>query len=477
MTDTDLKAPTGTLIDGSWHDAGTPFAVLDKYSGEVIAHCPETPRELVTEAVASLAGRPGTSLLTPRERAAVLHRAGALLDERRQLFIDLLEAEVGFPAGDIAGEIDRTLGTLELCAEEATRIVGETAIFNAPGQESRLGFTLRLPVGIVCAITPFNSPLNLVVHKVGPAIAAGNAVVVKPSPYTPISAALLCQTFLDAGLPPSLLALVNGPGSAVGEALLAEQAIGFYTFTGSTAVGKAVQRGAGLRPTQLELGSIASTIVCADADLDRALPRIANAAFRKAGQVCTSVQRLYVQEAVVDDVRERLVAAARALRAGDPRDPDVRVGPLISEDTALRVESWVAAAADAGADVLCGGRREGSVYEPTVLAGVADGMEVMDHEIFGPVTCLLPFGELDEAIAGANSTPFGLSAGIFSRDTDQLLHAARGLRFGAVHLNESSSHRADSMPFGGLKDSGHGHEGPAYAVRNMTEERLVTLNP
>jgi succinate-semialdehyde dehydrogenase / glutarate-semialdehyde dehydrogenase len=471
------STPAGTLIDGEWSDAGSTFPVLDKYTGDVVAQCPETPVGLVDDAVASLVRGSETAVLTPLERAAVLRRTAVLINERRGQFRELIVAEAGFTLNDVEGEIDRSLITLELCAEEATRLVGDTAVFAAPGQESRLGFTIRVPLGVICAISPFNSPLNLVIHKVGPALAAGNAVIVKPSGFTPLSAALLCQTLLDAGLPPSLLALVNGTGAEVGQALLAQSDIAFYTFTGSTAVGREVQRGAGLRRTQLELGSIASTIVCADGNLDKAIPLIANAGFRKAGQVCTSIQRLYVEEPVFDEVTERLVAAAEGLRAGDPRDPEVKIGPLISEAAAERVEEWVAEASAAGARVLAGGRRDRSVYQPTVLHGAREGMKVMDCEIFGPVLSVLPFRDLDEAIAGANGTEFGLSVGFFSQDIDRALRAATSLRFGSVHLNQASSYRADSMPFGGVKSSGIGHEGPFYAVRNMSEERLVTFNP
>ena len=469
--------PLGALVDGRWTGEGEPFPVLDKYRGAVLAELPETPAETVSGAVAGLVRASDGELLPPAGRAAVLRHAAALLEERRPWFADLMIAEVGFTSADVAAEIDRAVVTLGLCAEEATRLTGQTVAFGAsPGQHRRWGFTVRVPVGVVCAITPFNSPLNTVLHKVGPALAGGNAVVLKPSAHTPLTATLLCQTLLDAGLPPELLALVHGPGAGVGELLLAEQAISFYAFTGSTDAGRAIARGAGLRRTQLELGSIASTIVCADADLDRAIPRIANAAFRKAGQVCTSVQRLYVESGVVDDVTERLAAAASALPAGDPRDPATRVGPMISTAAAERVSSWLAEAAAAGA-VVVGGEREGPVVEPAVVRGARRGMRVVDHEVFGPVVSVLPVDDLDEAVTGANDTPFGLAAGVFTQDIDRALAAASRLRFGAVHLNETSSSRADAMPFGGVKDSGHGKEGPAYAIREMTDERLVTLNP
>jgi succinate-semialdehyde dehydrogenase/glutarate-semialdehyde dehydrogenase len=470
--------PLGALVEGRWSGEGEPFPVLDKYYGTVLAEVPETPPAAVSAAVAGLARASAGEPLPPAARAAVLRRAAELLEERREWFADLMIAEVGFTAADVAAEIDRAVVTLGLCAEEATRLTGQTVAFGAsPGQHRRWGFTLRVPVGVVCAITPFNSPLNTVLHKVGPALAGGNAVVLKPSAHTPLTAALLCQTLLDAGLLPELLALVHGPGSRVGELLLAEPTISFYAFTGSTDAGRAIARGAGLRRTQLELGSIASTIVCADADLDRAIPRIANAAFRKAGQVCTSVQRLYVESGVVDDVTERLGAAADAMLTGDPRDPATRVGPMISTAAAERVSSWLAEAVAAGAALARGGEREGPVLEPTVVRDARRGLRVVDHEVFGPVVSVLPVDDLDEAVTGANDTPFGLAAGVFTQDIDRALAAASRLRFGAVHLNETSSSRADAMPFGGVKDSGHGKEGPAYAIREMTEERLITLNP
>jgi len=329
---------------------------------------------------------------------------------------------------------------------------------------------------VVCAITPFNSPLNTVIHKIGPALAAGNAVVLKPSVLAPLSSALLCEALLEAGLPPELIMLVHGD-EPVGQALLEEPAIAFYAFTGSTRVGRLIQAGAGLRRTQLELGSIASVIVCADADLERAAPKIANASFRKAGQVCTSVQRLYVQRSVVEPLTELVARAAQAMPAGDPREPQTRVGPLVSARAAQRVHAWVHEACAAGALAVTGGTRQRNVLAPTVLAGVRRDMKVVDQEIFGPVLSILPFDTLDEAIAGANDSPYGLASGIFTRDIDTAFRAVRRLRFGAVHINETSSSRADAMPFGGVKDSGFGHEGPGHAIREMTEQRLVTYTP
>jgi succinate-semialdehyde dehydrogenase/glutarate-semialdehyde dehydrogenase len=474
-----LRLPSlASLVDGKPVVGTSEFEVREKFTQESIARLSEASREQVAEAVQIARRAFEKGAPPPHERAKILRRTGELLDRERTRFAELIIAETGFTGPDANLEIDRSIVTLQLAAEEATRLVGEMVPFGAsPGQQDRVGFTLRVPVGVVCAITPFNSPLNTVLHKVTPALAAGNAVLLKPSNLTPLTSALLCEMLLEAELPPALLVLLHGSGDTVGRYLLEEQAIAFYSFTGSTRVGKIVQQAAGLRRTQLELGSIASTIVCADADLDRAAPKIANAAFRKAGQVCTSVQRLYVQRAVLDEVTARVAAQARKLPAGNPWKVETRIGPMITEASAARAVEWVAEAAAGQARILTGGGRSGAVMEPTLLADLRPGMRVIDQEIFAPVLSILPFNELAEAVAGANDTPYGLSAGIFTRNINAAMQAAKALRFGGVHINEASSARGDAMPFGGVKESGFGREGPHYAIREVTEERLVTINP
>ena len=467
-----------SLAGGRWLDTEREFAVFDKFTQQPLANVAETSQHQVSDAVRLTYAAFTKGAPPPHERAKILRRTADLIEAARTRFAELMVAETGFTVADAAGEIDRALVTLNLSAEEATRLVGETVPFGAsPGQQDRIGFTIRVPVGIVCAITPFNSPLNTVLHKIAPALAAGNAVILKPSHLTPLTAALLCETFLEAGLPAGLLALLHGAGDSVGGFLLEEQAIAFYTFTGSTRVGKIIQKGAGLRRTQLELGSIASTIVCADANLDRAAPKIANAAFRKAGQVCTSVQRLYVHRGIADVMSERVVDEAGKMPAGDPRKPEIRVGPMISEAAAVRASTWIDEATQRQARVITGGQRSEAVLQPTVIVNARSGMRVVDEEIFAPVVSILTFDELSEAIIHANNTPYGLAAGIFTSDINRATQAAKALRFGAVHINETSSSRGDAMPFGGVKDSGFGHEGPKYAIREVTEERLITINP
>ncbi|MGX7678635.1 aldehyde dehydrogenase family protein [Jatrophihabitans sp. DSM 45814] len=465
---------TGTLIAGVWH-RGETFAVDDPFTGETIAQFPAVTPELLDRAVEVAAA---ADSIPPATRSDILRRAADLLEERRADFVVLLGLEVGFPPSDSHKEIDRSQVTLRLCAEEALRLTGEPVAFgSSPGHESRIGATRRFPLGVVCAITPFNSPLNVVIHKIGPALAGGNAVVLKPSPLAPMTPALLAQTLLDAGLPPALLAVVNGADDSAGRALLADPRIAFYAFTGSTAVGRLVAAGAGIRRSQLELGSIASTIVCESADLSKALPKIATAAFRKAGQVCTSTQRLYVHRSRYEETVGGLVELANSIVSGDPFDPSVTLGPLITTAATDRVMKSIEDAIGSGGQLLAGGQREGSVIRPTVLADVTPNQSALCAEMFGPVVSAIPFDDLEDAVAGANATDFGLSCGVFAEDLGSVRAAMDSLRFGAVHLNEASSARADEMPFGGVKASGRGFEGPRWAIREMTEERLHTWTP
>jgi succinate-semialdehyde dehydrogenase/glutarate-semialdehyde dehydrogenase len=385
--------------------------------------------------------------------------------------------DTGFPVSDAATEVTRAKETLLLSGEEAKRLTGHTVPLNAaPSAPDRLGFTMRRPVGVVAAITPFNSPLNTVLHKVAPALAAGNGVVLKPSLYTSLTADLLLRLLLDAGLPEGLIAVLYGDGADVGQWLLEDEVPSYYAFTGSTAVGLRIRQTIGVRRAQLELGSLASTVVCADANVAAAARLCANAGFRKAGQVCTSVQRLYVHESVAPEFSERLADELQKRPVGDPRDKATFVGPVISARDAERVTAWVDEAVSSGARVVYGGGRDDRVVRPTVLADVRDDMRVFATEVFGPVVSLRPFTDLNDALASVNATPYGLAAGIFTASIDSALRAAATLRVGTVHINETSSARVDLMPFGGVKASGEGHEGPAYAIRDMTEERLITIS-
>ena len=455
--------------------SGPSTVVRDKFSGEVIAEGATAGTEQIEEMIATAhaafrAGAPG-----PAERGAILTRAAEILAAEADQVAEVITAESGFTGKDAAGEVRRCLETLRLSAEEARNLAGDVIpIEGAPGQSGRFAFTMRVPLGVVLAITPFNSPLNTVAHKLAPAIAAGNAVIVKPATATPLTTLVLADILIRAGLPKGLLSVLVADGPAV-TPVVEDERIRFIAFTGSTQVGRTIQSSAGLRQTQMELGSIAFTVLCEDADLDRAIPRIVGASFRKAGQVCTSVQIALIHRSRFDEARDGLVAAAKAVKFGDPREADVLTGPLISEREALRVESWIDEALEAGATRLVGGPRVGSVVPPTVLTDLKPGMKVRSREIFGPVLCLVPFDSEEEAIDAVNATPYGLATGIFTKNLESAFRFARKLEVGGVHINETSSSRVDLMPYGGSKDSGFGREGPHYAVREMTEERIVTI--
>ncbi|MGH2753578.1 MAG: aldehyde dehydrogenase family protein, partial [Actinomycetota bacterium] len=417
------------LIDGRWEQGASSVEVRDRFDGELTAQVAHASAEQVQRAVGAAysAGEP----LNPHDRAAVLARASALVEERRAALVDLIIRDTGFTISDAETEVKRTIQTLQISSEESKRIQGHMVpVDGAPGVRGRLGFTIRVPVGVVCAITPFNSPLNTVAHKIGPAIAAGNSVVLKPAGVTPLSATALCEILLDAGLPTGFLQLVHGGGSTIGPLLLEDERISFYTFTGSTEVGEEILRTVGLRRTQLELGAISPTIVCADADVSRAVPKIVQGAFRKAGQVCTSVQRLLVEEPIMDDLMNALVLATQELVAGDPRDPSTTVGPVISEREADRVERWVTDAVAEGAEMLVGGERNGDVISPTILRGPRSDSKVVCEEIFGPVITTEPVPSIEQAIAIVNDGPYGLAAGLFTNDLSRALRSASSLHMG-----------------------------------------------
>jgi succinate-semialdehyde dehydrogenase / glutarate-semialdehyde dehydrogenase len=465
------------LIGGQWVGGEPTTPVVDKFSGALIGEMDRASREDVARAVTA-AGRSFESVtLEPYDRYRILLRVADLIEARREDFIRLIVAEAGFPVADAANEVTRAVQTFIISAEEGKRLTGEVVpIQSAPGQAHRLAFSIRVPRGVVCGITSFNSPLNMVAHKVAPAIGSGNTVVLKPSQATPLSAAMLFELLLEAELPPGHANLVLGPGEEIGRWLVENPDIRFFSFTGSTEVGKQLQRTAGLRPIALELGSVAGSIVCDDADLQRAATRVAHSAFRRAGQACTSTQKLFVDTRVHDRFVPLFIDATRQLAVGDPHDPSTAIGPMISEKDAVRAESWVQEAIADGARLLEGGRRQGPLLYPTILTDITPRMRVGCEEVFAPVVSIVPFTSIDAAIDELNAMPFGLATGIFTRDVMRAMNAARRLHVGIVHINEPSSSRVDLMPFGGVKDSGLGREGPKYAMQEMTEERLITLS-
>jgi acyl-CoA reductase-like NAD-dependent aldehyde dehydrogenase len=467
---------TGLLIDGKWEPAGTGLEVLDKYTRQPFAVVARAAPADVDRAVASAASA-ARKPLAPARRQAILGEAAGLLEARADEICALYVAETGFTPADAATELTRAVATLRLSADEAVRIAGEEIpVAATPGSEGRLAFTIRVPVGVVAAITPFNAPLNTVAHKVAPALAAGNAVVLKPAEQTPLCSVALAQVLLDAGLPPGFLQLVCGPGETTGAALVADRRVRFFTFTGSAAVGLAVKQNSGIAKTHLELGSNSASIVASDADLGLVADLVTRAGYRKAGQVCTSVQRLIADASVIDELAGLLAKRVSELRAGDPRDAGVQVGPMIAPAEAERAESWIRQAATGGATVLAGGDRDGPVLVPALLRDPPPDSRIMTDEIFAPVVALVAAAGFDEAIDMINVGDYGLQAGVFTQDIDRAFHAARQLRVGGVMINDTSSYHADAMPYGGVKNSGYGLEGPRYAVQDMTDPRIIVLN-
>lgn len=465
------------LIAGEWTKGIGSKPLFDKYTGEIIADVAMADQSMVSRAATALDVAWLKGPLPPAERAVKLTKAAEILSSRRQDVVETIVAESGFTYSDAEGEATRAEQTLIASADEARSLSGDMVpLSGAPGQENRIGFTIRVPLGVVCAITPFNSPLNTVTHKVAPALAAGNAVLLKPASATPLTAQLLVEILFEAGFPKDFIAIVNGPGGRMGDWLAAEDKLRFFTFTGSTAVGAKIHAAAGLRRTQMELGSIAATILNDDADIELALPKVVRAGFRKAGQVCTSIQRLYIHEDILDAVLPRYLDAVSGLKCGDPHEKDTLVGPMIAESEAVRAHSWIEEAREQGAEILVGGTRKGSLLAPTVLANVSTEMRVMKDEIFAPVVCIRPFAELASVYDEINSTPYGLATGIFTESVNTGFEAVRQLNVGGVHINETCSSRVDLMPYGGVKDSGFGREGPHYAIRELTEERLVTIS-
>lgn len=466
------------LLGGDWC-AGQSGAqqVFDKFTLAPIASLPASSPDQIDQMIALAHHCFEADALTPFDRGEILDRVADDIAMRAAEFAEVMQAETGFTTSDCRGEIARTVQTYRLSAEEARRLVGDVIpIGGASGQGARTAFTMRVPLGAVLAVTPFNAPMNTPAHKIGPAIAAGNTVVLKPASQTPRSACMIAQAFLDAGLPPGYLQVFHGGAAAVTHAL-ADARIRYIAFTGSTEVGAKIQAQAGLRRTQMELGSIAFTLLHADADLDRALPKLIGAGYRKAGQVCTSVQIVLAHDSIAAKVGERLAERVGALPHGDPAQDGCVTGPLISLHDAERVEGWITEAVAQGATLLAGGKRQGAVVAPTLLSGVTPAMQVGCREIFGPVICIETYKDMDEAIARVNATPYGLATGLYTNRIDHAFAAAKRLRVGGVHINETSSSRVDMMPYGGSKDSGFGREGPAYAIHEMTEERVISFTP
>jgi acyl-CoA reductase-like NAD-dependent aldehyde dehydrogenase len=454
------------------------LTVIDKFTGERIGAVPWADASLVDRAVRTAHDAFATWRNAPaHERARVLRRAAELIEERRDTFTRTIAQEAGKAWKHASGEVSRSVETFTFAAEEAKRLHGETIPMDASAAgEGRVGFYIRTPLGVVAAITPFNFPLNLVAHKVGPALAAGNTIVVKPAEETPLTAVLMAQAFADAGLPEGVLTLVHGDGPTTGEALVTHPLPAKVSFTGSPPVGRRIMQVAGLKRVTLELGNNSGTIVEPDADLSRAIPRCVMSAFANAGQVCISLQRLYVHESIAREFLAEFVRQTEALVVGNPLDPKTDVGPLVSDEAAERAEAWIREAVAEGARLETGGRREGRLLWPTVLTGTRPEMAVMCKEAFAPLVSVVTYRDFDEALRLLDDSPYGLQAGVYTRDLRKAFEAVRRLDVGGVMINDTSIFRVDHMPYGGNRMSGIGREGVRFAVEEMTNLRMVAIN-
>ena len=472
MTDRPL------LLGGEWRTTARTREVRSPYNSELLANFSVASEPEVEEALAAAARAAAELRGLPRHLLAESLRSIADgIRARAEEFARTIALEAGKPIKTARAEVGRAVMTFTYASEEARRFAGE--VVPVDGQETgagRTGWTERFPRGVVFGITPFNFPLNLVAHKVAPALGSRNAIVVKPSPRTPLTALLLGEVFLEAGLPRAALQVVPMEVETI-DLVLGDERVGMISFTGSAEVGWLLRERAARKAVALELGGNAPVIVDETADVSYAAERTAAAAFAYAGQVCISAQRVLVQESVAEEFTGLFVERATRLRAGDPLDEATELSNMIDEAAARRAEGWINEAVGAGARVLCGGRREGSQLEATVLTDVHSEMRVCSEEVFAPVATLQTFGDFGEALAEANATRYGLQAGVFTRETSRALRAFRGLDFGGVIVNDSPAFRVDNMPYGGVKLSGAGREGVRYAMEEMTEPRLIVIDP
>ena len=466
------------LLAGQWLDRDETIEVRDPFDGSLVDTVPSaTTADVETALAAAHAARDTARRLSTYERCAILTRAAAIVRDHLEDFARTIAREGSKTIREARKEASRTVNTLTVSAEEAKRLTGETIPFDSfPGGEQRRGHFERVPVGVILAITPFNDPLNLVAHKLGPAIAGGNAVVLKPATVTPLSALKLTEALLEAGLPTDVLQTVTGHGAALGDALVADPRVRMISFTGGLEAGRHITTRAGLKKIGMELGSNSPVVVWKDADLEWAAETCVSGAFWAAGQNCIGVQRIYIQREVYGRFRELFVARTEAYRIGDKMNDATDMGPMITEAEAERVERWVAEAVAAGATVLAGGARTGTLVEPTVLEGVPKHATIHHEEVFGPTVNLYPYDELDEAIREANSVDYGLHAAGFARDVEVCHRLIEGLDAGSVLINDSTDYRLDSMPFGGIKGSGLGREGVRFSLQEMTEPKVVCFN-
>ena len=466
------------LLGGNWVDRADKIEVLNPFDGSVVDTVPHSSLADVEEALAAaVRGARVMRDLTGYQRYEILMKVADLMRERADDLARTITLEEGKILAEAQIEATRAREIIVLSAEEAKRLSGEVIpLDGAPGVNGKLGFTLRVPCGVVVGISPFNFPLHLVCHKVGPAIAAGNACIIKPATDTPLSALKLIELFVEAGAPPEAVQCLTGPGSSLGNALCSDPRVRKITFTGSRDIGERICKVAGLKRVTMELGSNAPLIVMPDADPKRVAAAAAMSGFSNAGQVCISTQRVIAHSDIYGDLLDAMTDVTAAISTGNPLEKATGMGPMIREEDSERVASWVSEATSEGARVLAGGARNGQLFQPTLVADVRPEMRISYDEIFGPVVAVSQAPDIDTAIELANDTKYGLSAAIFTQNLEWAMKFVRKCESGNIHVNWGTQWRADLMPYGGLKDSGMGKEGPKYAVQEMTETKMAVFH-
>ena len=466
------------LIAGNWIDKPQKIDVRNPFDNSLVDTVPRGTAEDIQKAVESaVKGYQINKHLPVHKRVTILNETAAYVQKNFEDFARTIATEGSKTIREARKEVSRCINTISLSAEEARRIVGETIPFDSvPGSENRVGYYYRFPIGVIAAITPFNDPLNLVAHKLGPAIAGGNAVVLKPATVTPLSALKLAEAFMKSGLPDHILNVVTGSGSEIGEALVSDPRVRMITFTGGVEAGLEITKKAGLKKIGMELGSNSPVIVLEDANLQKAVDSCVSGAFWAVGQNCIGVQRIYIQEKIYNAFETAFVRKTRQIKVGYQLDETTGMGPMITETEAKRVETWIRDAVDKNAKLLTGGHRKGTIVEPTVLADVPPEAKIDSQEIFGPVVALYPIKSLDEGIEKANKVNYGLHGAIFTRDLNKAHKAIRELDVGGIMINDSTDYRIDAMPFGGVKHSGLGREGIKFSLMEMTEPKVVCFN-
>lgn len=466
------------IIGGKWVDKKEKIDVVNPYDGKVVDTVPRGTAADVAEAVTiAQKGYEINRFLPVHKRISILKKTAELMQDRYDDLARTIATEGSKTIKEARKEVGRAINTITISAEEARRINGETIPFDsAVGSENRLGYYYRFPIGIIAAITPFNDPLNLVAHKLGPAVAGGNAVVLKPATVTPLSGLKLAECMLDAGLPGEIISVVTGHGSEIGDALVSDPRVRMISFTGGVEAGERIVKMAGLKKIGMELGSNSPVVVMDDCKIPEAVESCVSGAFWAVGQNCIGVQRIYIHKAIYEEFRNRFVERTKRYKTGYQLDEDTDMGPMITEADAVRTLAWVDEAVSGGAKVLTGGTRNGTLVQPTTLENVPAGCKLDCQEIFGPVVCLYPVEDLEEAVEKANSVNYGLHGAIFTQDLNNAFYAITRMDVGGIIVNDSTDYRVDLMPFGGIKNSGLGREGIKYALQEMTEPKVVCFN-